>query len=73
MRGKNIVDSQDDVLLDLIHIALLNWKKADMLSDANKKPLLGKGIYTCLLREAKKKGLYLNHRQLLERILYPHI
>ena len=72
MREKNSAESQDNVLLDLIHIALLNWKKADVSPGTGKKPFLGKGIYICLLKEAKKRGLYLNHKQLLERILYPH-
>ncbi|NLX71274.1 MAG: hypothetical protein GX024_10385 [Clostridiales bacterium] len=73
MKEKIIADNTDDVLLDLIHIALLNWKKTNMSCRMKDKVVLGKGVYICLLKEAKKRGLFLNSKQLLDRILYPQI
>ena len=50
MREKNSAESQDNVLLDLIHIALLNWKK-QMYPRYREKTISGKGnIYLSFKR-----------------------
>lgn len=63
--------NEGDVLLELIHRTLLQWKRFENNSANERDVHLLKCIYISLLREARKRKLALNPKQLLDRILYP--
>jgi hypothetical protein len=67
------IEDENDVLLEIIHKALIQWKIAESYSLKRKDACWIKSVYISLLREARRRRLALNGRQLLERILYPHI
>lgn len=79
MRAGGMVQSGDvkrdknDVFLELVHRALMLWRKAEDSHLDSEKVRWLKSVYICLLKEAKRKSIALNGRQLLERILYPRI
>jgi len=56
-----------------VHRALMLWRKAEDSHLDSEKVRWLKSVYICLLKEAKRKSIALNGRQLLERILYPRI
>ncbi|MCM8899881.1 hypothetical protein KVG29_01410 [Caldicoprobacter algeriensis] len=73
VQNGDIKKDENDVLLELVHRALILWKKAEDSHLDHEKVRWLKSIYVYLLKEARRKSVTLNGRQLLERILYPRI
>ncbi len=82
MQELGCLQGENDVLLELIHRALIQWKRAEkdylrqgdiyMLKSRNTMSAqMLREIYISLLKEARKRELVLTEEQLLDRILYP--
>lgn len=84
MQRLSCLQGENDVLLELIHRVLIQWKKAEknyirqgdiyILKNPNTmRTRMLREIYISLLKEARKRRLVLTEEQLLHRILYPDI
>ncbi len=73
VQNGDIKKDENDVFLELVHTALMLWKRAEASQWDCEKVRWLKGVYVYLLKEARRRSVSLNGRQLLERILYPRI
>lgn len=73
VQNGDIKKDENDVFLDVVHTALVLWKRAEASHWDRERVRWLKSIYVSLLKEARKRSVSLNGRQLLERILYPRI
>lgn len=73
VQNGDIKKDENDVLLELVHRSLMLWKRVEDSHLDREKVLWLRSVYLYLLKKAREKGVALNGRQLLERILYPRI
>lgn len=73
VQNSNVKKDENDVFLELVHAALMLWRRAETYHWDCEKVRWLRSVYVCLLKEARRRSVSLNGRQLLERILYPRI